>query len=184
MTVIYDWIKNIVYLYIFITAILHLLPKKEYRKYVRFFSGLLLVVLLMTPVLNIIYHKDYLMEKISFESFWQQMDNMQLDIEKMESIQQDSFIQEYEIAIGEDIKLIAEENEVYVNDIYVTLSKEYTVEYVEMNVSLKQEGGVFVEQVLLSDNSFEYPAVQSLKEKLTAFYKISDSQIQIAVQEG
>ncbi|MFP3155416.1 stage III sporulation protein AF [Lachnospiraceae bacterium ZAX-1] len=183
MGIIYAWVKNIVYFYIFITAVLHMLPKDSYQKYVRFFCGMILVVMLLTPILNIIYKKDYLEEKISYENFWQEMDNMQLDIEKIEAIHQEAYLLQYEAAIGEDISLMAEENEIYVNQIQVTLKEDYTIKQVAMSVHLTPKGGIYMQKIVLSDNSFDYPQVAKLKEKLTTFYHISEEQIQIAVQE-
>lgn len=39
MGYIYSWVKNLVCFYILLTVVLHLLPKENYQKYVRFFSG-------------------------------------------------------------------------------------------------------------------------------------------------
>lgn len=184
MSMVYDWIKNIVFLYLFITALLHLLPRQDYRKYVRFFSGILIVVLLMTPVFNIIFNKDQLLEKISFESFWQEMDNAALDVEKLETMQQVTYLKQYEKAIGEDIKLLAQEDRIYVNDIRVTLAEDYNIASVEMDVSLLEESGIFIEKVRPADNSDDYSLVREFKEKLSVFYKVEDEQIKISVQNG
>ena len=37
MGYIYAWVKNLVCFYILLTVVLHLLPKDNYQKYVRFF---------------------------------------------------------------------------------------------------------------------------------------------------
>ena len=45
----YGWIQNIAVYLIVTSAIMHAIPGKEYEKYVRFFSGLVLILLLFTP---------------------------------------------------------------------------------------------------------------------------------------
>ena len=50
---IYEWIGNIAFYMIMVTAVLHLLPNSDYQKYIRFFTGLVLVILLATPILKI-----------------------------------------------------------------------------------------------------------------------------------
>ena len=48
---IYSWIQNISVYLIVTAAVMHAIPGKEYEKYVRFFSGLVLILLLLTPLL-------------------------------------------------------------------------------------------------------------------------------------
>ncbi|MEF9941500.1 MAG: stage III sporulation protein AF [Lachnospiraceae bacterium] len=50
---IYEWIQNLAFYMIITTAIIQLIPQSTYKRYVRFFTGLLLVVLLVTPILKI-----------------------------------------------------------------------------------------------------------------------------------
>ena len=49
----YDWIQNIAVYLIFVSAVMHAIPGKDYEKYIRFFSGLILILLLFTPLLNL-----------------------------------------------------------------------------------------------------------------------------------
>ena len=53
LQVVYRWMQNLAVYMILVTAFLQALPDNRYRKYVRFFCGLLLVVLLTEPVLAI-----------------------------------------------------------------------------------------------------------------------------------
>ena len=55
---IYEWIQNIAFYLILITVLLHMLPDSDYKKYIRFFTGLILILLLITPVLKLL-HIDY-----------------------------------------------------------------------------------------------------------------------------
>ena len=50
---IYSWIQNISVYLIVTAAVMHAIPGKEYEKYVRFFSGLVLILLLFTPLLKL-----------------------------------------------------------------------------------------------------------------------------------
>ena len=74
MDIIYAWVKNIVCYYIFLTVIFHLLPKSSYQKYVRFFSGMLLMILVVTPVLSVLGKEDVLLQKINQAGFFQELD--------------------------------------------------------------------------------------------------------------
>ena len=48
-----QWLKNITFYYIIVTLILQMTPSQEYRKYIQFFTGLILILLLAQPVLNL-----------------------------------------------------------------------------------------------------------------------------------
>ena len=44
-TYIYDWIKNLVFYLILMTMLMQIIPDSDYKKYIRFFTGLVLILL-------------------------------------------------------------------------------------------------------------------------------------------
>ena len=50
----YEWIRSIAYFMVFSAVLTHLIPGQAYRKYIRFFTGLLLVLLLLHPVMEML----------------------------------------------------------------------------------------------------------------------------------
>lgn len=59
-----QWVKDLAYYFIFLGIITHLLPEGEERKYIRFFLGMLLVLLLSKPLLQLGNEKEILEEKL------------------------------------------------------------------------------------------------------------------------
>ncbi len=53
-TYIYDWLWNFVCYMILITALLQVLPENSYQKYIRFFSSLILVLILASPIFRLL----------------------------------------------------------------------------------------------------------------------------------
>lgn len=49
----YEWIRSLAFYLVMVTAVIHMLPDSDYKKYIRFFTGLVLILLLMTPILKI-----------------------------------------------------------------------------------------------------------------------------------
>lgn len=47
----YGWLQDMVFYLLIITAVLEVLPGGNYQKYIRFFTGMVLLLLLLTPVL-------------------------------------------------------------------------------------------------------------------------------------
>ena len=48
-----QWIQNITFYLIIITLLLQMVPDKSYRKYIQFITGLILILLLIEPMLNV-----------------------------------------------------------------------------------------------------------------------------------
>lgn len=48
-----DWMQRIAYYLVIVTAMLHMIPGEEYRRFVRFFTGLILVLLMAGPLLRL-----------------------------------------------------------------------------------------------------------------------------------
>lgn len=49
---IYEWIQNLAFYLILVTAALHAVPGEAYKKYIRFFTGLVLILMILTPILK------------------------------------------------------------------------------------------------------------------------------------
>jgi len=49
----YEWMQNIAFYLILMTAAIQVIPDNSYKKYIRFFTGLILMVLLLSPVLKL-----------------------------------------------------------------------------------------------------------------------------------
>ena len=48
-----QWIQNITFYFILVTLVLQMVPDKSYRKYIQFIIGLILILLLSEPILNL-----------------------------------------------------------------------------------------------------------------------------------
>ena len=184
VSVIYGWVKNLVCFYIFLTVILRLLPQSHYQKYVRFFSGMLLMILVFSPVLSLLGKEGALLQKISQAGFFQDMDNLKMDTAHLEQAQKEVYLREYERAVGMDISRMAEARQLYASQVKVRLSEDYQVESIAMDIRLGEGDGVFIRKASYDDNSQEYPEVYGLKQELMEFYKITEGQIAVTVREG
>lgn len=51
---IYQWMKNLAFFHVLTTTVLHILPDKRYEQYIRLFMGLLLALMICTPVFALV----------------------------------------------------------------------------------------------------------------------------------
>lgn len=56
---IYEWIENIAFYLIILVAIMQMIPNNSYQKYIRFFAGMILILLLAGPILKLFDMEDY-----------------------------------------------------------------------------------------------------------------------------
>lgn len=50
---VYNWVKNLAFFAILSTAVLQMIPDQGFQKYVRFFTGLLMVSMLILPIFKV-----------------------------------------------------------------------------------------------------------------------------------
>lgn len=143
---VFQWIKSIVFYLILLTAVTHLMPNNKYVRYVRIFSGMLMVVIVIRPVMGIFSSElsfDKTFEKMlnNSESVWegekQQEQKMQLD-----GIREESFLKEYEKQVEQFVKAEARGLGLQVTECSVWLTqRDYEIipEKVEVRVRKTEE---------------------------------------------
>ncbi len=181
MSYIYTWVKNLVCFYLLLTVVLHLLPQKSYQKYVRFFAGMLLTILVVSPVLSLMGSEEALRTKISQAEIFQDLDNIKLDTEHLEMAQKEIYLREYENALEMDVGRIVEQKQLVPKEVRVRLSKDYEVESIEMTVAFGEDDSMFMQKAFYENDSTEYPKVYELKQNLMEYYRLDESQISIAI---
>lgn len=87
---IYEWFRNIAVFLVVMTAVMHAVPGKDYVKYIRFFSGLILILLLFTPVLKLFGMEERFREIYSGAEYEMQ----RREIERAEEIYEEAGIEE------------------------------------------------------------------------------------------
>ena len=88
---IYEWIQNISIYLIVMAAVMHAIPGKDYGKYVRFFSGLVLILLLASPLMKLTGAAD------DFRTLYQgkEYEMERQEIERAEEIYEQSGLSEF-----------------------------------------------------------------------------------------
>lgn len=82
---IYQWMKNLTLFYVLFQAALQLVPDKKYEKYVRFYMGLLLILLMLSPVFLLFGKNEELWA--DFGGFYQneELKRLQQEAENLEN---------------------------------------------------------------------------------------------------
>ena len=72
----YEWIRNVAFYLVLVTALLHVLPRSGYQKYIRFFTGLVLILLVLAPVLKLFQMEEELRDAYRDDSWLEQLEEI------------------------------------------------------------------------------------------------------------
>ncbi|MEG0566781.1 MAG: stage III sporulation protein AF, partial [Hungatella sp.] len=99
MRVLYQWVANITFYFIFITVVSNLLPNKKYEKYCRLFMGMVLILLVIQPLTASLRLEDrlaYYFESITFQN---ESEDLKKELLGMETQRLQQMIAQYEEAV-------------------------------------------------------------------------------------
>ena len=107
MEAIFSWMKNIAFFLILSGLLLQLLPDGKYRKYLKFFSGMILVILVASPV-NHWFGLEEQLVRAAEEFVWeQQAVEIQEQFILADEARYDQLQREYETLIAEQAGSVA-----------------------------------------------------------------------------
>lgn len=105
----YGWVKNIIYYMIFLSVVNNLLADSKYGKYIRFFAGMVLILLVVNPFTGGLHLDEQISSMFRSISFENDTDDLKNDLWGMEERRLDQVISRYEDAVAEDIAVMARE---------------------------------------------------------------------------
>lgn len=78
--ILYEWVRNVVFYQILTSIIMNMIPKDAYQKYIRFFLGMLFVVIATQPIFKLFH----LTEEMDMKYVQEMLDQELEEYEKME----------------------------------------------------------------------------------------------------
>ncbi len=195
MEFIKQWIKGIAFYMIFSTLIVGLLPKESYKKYVRFFLGIWLVLLVVSPITKL------LKLDITFENYANlygllQMNPIEKETYKNVEKEATSYVIDlYKQNIEEEIIHMVESYKLFVNTIEIELEKDINNENYGkiLSISLvlnkvEETENIFVAPVVLSKEGVankdkNYGLEEDMKEEICNSYDVLYENIYVQVND-
>jgi len=206
MDVIYAWVKNIVIYMILNTIIMNLLGNSSYKKYVSIVSGMILVLIVISPLINVMELDkkfDYLLLSNNFSI---ETSDFKSDLNKMEEQQSDVVFTEYEDRLKTQVTEMLLEEGVYLTSFHLTIDQEVKNATFGYILGMDITAGLNKEKV----NSDVIPSVDeieinpinikgqeekaeinllspmeiNIKKRLSDFYNIEPDNINISIQGG
>lgn len=112
----YSWVQNLVFFFLFMAVIDNLIAGKNYRKYIRLFSGTVLILLVLKPLTGGLRLEESIARAYQSFVFQYQAEDLQEELLGIEEKRLEQMIRQYEEAVAVDVEQMAAEEMLAVED--------------------------------------------------------------------
>lgn len=164
-----SFIRNMICFICFFQVFLHLVPKEQYRKYLKFFGNLLLVFLVIRPAAVFLGKGEELESILRLESLREEYSEMEMHMEGAEELKTEVINRSFQEEIKRQIRGIPEAYGLSVLHMEMEFQEEITPESLTIR--------------LLNDGTGDSDGrIEKIKEEIQEIYGISKDQMEIYVQ--
>lgn len=162
MQILKEAVQNLVIYMFLVTIILNLTKASGYKKYIELFTGLVLILILLTPVVRLLTGEDVLEKSLMAKQFLFESRDSAEFIYEAETDTKKELLRLYEEKVKERIKLLGEDKGMEVERVKIELSEAEdgfgSIERVEVWLKEKKEREKF-KQLLMDVFVLEKTAV-------------------------
>ncbi len=207
MEAFYGWIRNIICYMLFISVIENLLPGKKYAKYLKLFSGMVLILLIIQPISSGLRLEDKISRYYESFVFQYETDDLKQEILGIEDKRLEQMIGQYEEAVAGDLEQMIREEGLEVSSSRVVIERDQDsadfgkVKQIRLVVyESGADGGdipagavIPVEPVVIgmdetgeaqTESVQEHAETQKLQKKIVSYYDLEDEYVEIQFVKG
>lgn len=146
-----NWIKGFLILYLLLTIFQNMAASEKYEKYLKFFSGFLLLLYIVMPFWQL--HGQDLSKTLESSYFWQQLDSIRREANYFETVQSKTAVKKYEQALSQEAAEFLEDRGWRVKRLAVSLDGQYQVRQIKIqfaadgkDLQMEEEQAVYLLQ--------------------------------------
>lgn len=182
----YIWVKSVIFGLCLMELFSHLVRKEEYRRYIRFFGGMILLLMMISPVFEFFSGKNIFDEALQRAVVREEAVNLELARETLSELQNKKISEAYCQELERQMKEIAAGHHQRVISIQVELQKEKgeptAVDSVDMVVaSVRKNLNVF--ETEKEENAGQKKAIEEIRSEIASIYGVEKKQITISIKE-
>ena len=84
-----EWIEKFVIIYLFLASFIYLVPSEKYRKYIRFFTEMILIITLLLPVLEYLDGRKLAEYEDTYRSFTEEKEQREQEAQEYQYLDKD-----------------------------------------------------------------------------------------------
>ncbi|WP_099466913.1 stage III sporulation protein AF [Konateibacter massiliensis] len=187
---IYQWIKNIAFYMILITAVMNVIPNNNYKKYINLFTGIVMIILVISPISSLLGADIRLDTNFIKNIYNQELGNINLDTYEISETGATNLLEEYKVEIGRQVEEIVEKEGYHMVEANITMDEDResetygNLEKIGVVLTSGEEEGqrIVVSKIQIGENQVESPEEISVKNVLEDFYNVGLSNINVNIQ--
>lgn len=207
MAEIYSWVKNIIIFMVLTSIISNLLGKSSYKKFVNLVTGIILVIMVISPLLKLFQLENTLDYYFTTNSLLADAQELNSQLEGMENGQKQVIFNEYKEQIKVQVAKVLDDDKLQIYNMNITIDEDDTSNNYGDILSLSIAAGyekkeeeskeaisidsVNIEKIKIEkqeketgkEKNYLSPEEINAKNKLSDFYNIDSDNINISIQE-
>ncbi len=88
----YEWMRSLAYYMVLMTAVIQVIPNKQYKKYIQFYMGLIIVLMLCSPLIKILGMEEGLFTLYQTNAYQLEMQELEEKTEYLKEVELDEYI--------------------------------------------------------------------------------------------
>lgn len=185
MEQIYTWVKSVIFGLCFMELFSHLVRKEDYRRYIRFFGGMILLLMMISPVFELFSGKDIFDGALQRAAVREEAVNMELARETLSDLQNKKISEAYRKELERQMKEIAAGHHQRVISIQVEFHDQKgeptAVNRVDMVVAaVRKNLNVF--EMEEEESAGQKKALEEIQSEIASIYGVDKKQITIDIK--
>ncbi len=204
---IYEWVRNIVIYLILNTIIMNLLGNSNYKKYISIVSGMILLLIVISPFIKLLKLGDILDYYLNANIYRTDVSDYKNKLILMEGKQKEAVFNELKNRIKDHVSELLADEGLYLYDFDIAINRdENSSNYGEIESMYITAGytenedipvqKINIEKIVISDikkssksakedrQKIPSPEEIHLKNRLSDFYNLKQDNINISIQGG
>ncbi len=133
-----EWVQRIAIYVVLVTVLRSLIGKPQYQQYFRFVSGLILILLLITPIIGLLGDDSKLYEILNRHLYQQDLDDVESSLQLAEGQMKELIREEYRRTVSSQVTELAERQGLSVQEVDVTLDSQSEISTLEIHLKSQQ----------------------------------------------
>lgn len=189
MESIIQWIKGIIILFILLKVLLYLTADSRYYRYLHFFSGMMILLAVLLPLMGEQGMGELLLDKLRGMELNEALYETNRQAGNIDFLGEEYYAAEYDRIIKACVEETAKEYGFEVKELHADVSQEGAVEQLIMSIQEDRAGSnITISDIVIDaadgeNSAYEY-IYKDFRQELARTYGIAEEKIVITMKKG